>query len=813
MEFTQQAQDPGGDGLHSGIIPQIVLSPLGADLGISVLSGSGVAQGLWRLTETGLFSFEGVTSRPEAYVSTVIGGRQYRLLSDDLDRLADAGDKISLYSGQTGHYGDLLHLVAAPVNGTPLVVAGAPDGSGLAVLRREPGGGLTQVSFTADSPDAYLAGPMALAAMHTVSGRMMVFTASHQEVGISAHEVTAQGGLIPRAAIGIDDGAEVFRPTLLEAVHLGGRDLLLAGSFDAGAISVLEVGESGALTLVDSMLDDRQTRFGGISVLQTLSHEGQVFVLAGGADDGLSLLQLLPNGQLVHLDTVGDRRDLGLNNPNAVALTVFGGALHVVATSEREAGLSLLSAPLLPGRQVVTGTEGADALRIGAAGGLLWDGGGSDTLTGGAGADLFVLVQDGAPDEITGFTPGQDRVDLSDWDGLYATMQLGLETLSDGARLTYGSEVLTLRTASGAEIGWREILETDILGLARIAPPEFLTTQTEGRDNLLGGDGNDTISGAGGGDVITGMEGDDRLSGEAGADILRGGPGRDTMIGGTGADSLYGGDGNDSLEGLSSIDLLFGEAGDDTISGGTGADTLYGGMGQDRLLGNTGVDLIYGGDGDDWISPGNGVDVVYGDGGHDTVIGRTGWDTLFGGEGNDSLFGSEGQDDLHGEAGDDMLSGGFGFDFLYGGDGHDDLFGNLGSDVIEGGSGNDSLYGATGNDTLRGGAGNDLIFGSQGLDVIEGGPGDDIIRGGSLVDTFIFRAGDGSDAILDFEAAHDILMLETGLIDGPATAQNVLDRHATLDDGRVTLDFGGGDMIEVTLYLGLGDLTDNIQFL
>src|SRR6056297_456730 len=813
MEFTQQTHDPGADGLHSGIMPNLVFSPLGADLGISVLGGMGLSQGIWRLTETGQFSFVGAQMRAEAYVASVIGGRQFRLLTEELDRLQVFGDKISLYSSQSGHYGDLVHLVATPVNGTAYMVAGAPDGSGLSVLRREPWGGVTPVSYTADSNEAYLAGPIALAAVQTVSGRNMVFAASQQEAGISAFEVTAAGALTRRASLGIEEGGVSFRPTLLETVTLEGRDFLLAGSFDAGAISVLEVTGGGALTLLDSTLDDRQTRFGGISVLQTLSHEGQVYVLAGGADDGLSLLQLLPNGQLIHLDTVTDNRTLGLNNPNAVAMTVFGGALHVVATSEREAGLSLLTAPLVPGRQVVTGTGGADALAIGPNGGLIWDGGGADTLFGGAGADLFVLVQDGAPDEIRGFVPGQDRVDLSDWSGLYATMQLGLETLNDGARITYGTEVLTLRTASGDAIGWRELLQTDMLGIIRIAPPEFLTTQTEGPDSLLGGDGNDTIYGAGGGDVITGMAGDDWLFGEAGADILRGGPGHDRMVGGTGADSLYCGDGDDSLEGLSSIDLLFGEAGNDTISGGTGADTLYGGAGNDRLLGNTGVDLIYGGDGDDWISPGNGVDVVYGGGGNDTVIGRTGWDTLFGGDGDDSLLGSEGQDDLHGEAGNDTLSGGFGFDFLYGGDGDDNLFGNLGSDVLEGGSGNDSLYGATGNDTLRGGPGDDVIFGSQGLDVIEGGPGNDTIRGGSLQDEFIFRRGDDRDVILDFEAAHDILMLDAGLVDGPATAQTVLERYATYDEGRVTLDFGEGDVIEVTLYLGLGDLTDNIQFL
>ncbi len=294
-------------------------------------------------------------------------------------------------------------------------------------------------------------------------------------------------------------------------------------------------------------------------------------------------------------------------------------------------------------------------------------------------------------------------------------------------------------------------------------------------ENAITGSGNDTVTGNGASNNIELSAGNDSAQGNAGHDTIDGGSGHDTLRGGTGGDNLLGGVGNDSLFGDSSVDELHGGTGKDTMAGGTGADTLHGDAGDDRLFGNTGVDLIYGGDGGDWISSGNGVDVVYGEDGDDYIIGRTGWDTLYGGDGDDSLLGSEGQDDLYG------------------------------------GNGNDYLSGATGSDYISGGAGNDTIYSSQGHDTIDAGTGNDEIYGGSLIDTFIFAAGHGHDTIGDFEGRHDILELSSALVGSATTGQQVLNTYGTVTDTNVFLDFGGGNTIDITIYLGLDTITDNIQ--
>jgi hypothetical protein len=106
--------------------------------------------------------------------------------------------------------------------------------------------------------------------------------------------------------------------------------------------------------------------------------------------------------------------------------------------------------------------------------------------------------------------------------------------------------------------------------------------------------------------------------------------------------------------------------------------------------------------------------------------------TLIGGNGIDALFGGNGND---------YLNGGNNADILFGGNGADVIFGGAGSDLLSGDNGNDMLYGQSGNDILLGGNGNDFLA---------GGTGNDLLSGGNGADTFLFRQGDGSDAILDF---------------------------------------------------------------
>ena len=148
------------------------------------------------------------------------------------------------------------------------------------------------------------------------------------------------------------------------------------------------------------------------------------------------------------------------------------------------------------------------------------------------------------------------------------------------------------------------------------------------------------------------------------------------------------------------------------------------------------------------------------------------------------------QQTITGGNGTDLLFGGNGSDYINGGSGSDILFGGNGADIVYGGAGSDILSGDNGNDTLYGQSGSDILFGGSGNDFLSGGTGNDLLSGGNGADTFLFRQGDGSDAILDYRSSQgDRIQIDMNGInnfdDLLATAQQ--------QNGGVLFAFANGD--------------------
>ncbi len=280
-----------------------------------------------------------------------------------------------------------------------------------------------------------------------------------------------------------------------------------------------------------------------------------------------------------------------------------------------------------------------------------------------------------------------------------------------------------------------------------------------GNDTFNAGAGNDTVFGDGGEDDIAGGTGDDRIYGGANNDVIDGGWGDDRLSGGAGIDWLYGGSGSDRLRGGGGDDRLYGL--------GTGIHQFGD---SDRLLGGAGNDLLYGSDGNEYLSGGSGDDALYANNGNDRLRGDGGSDRLYGGEGDDRLYGGDGVDYLYGQDNNDML---------YGNGGGDRLYGEAGNDTLNGGNGGDRLWGGEGNDTLSGGNGRDRLYGDA---------GDDILTGGADRDMFIFKDGDGNDAITDFVLGEDLIRFEH-------TALNFDALDISYAAGNALIDYGTGTIV------------------
>ncbi|RVV97603.1 hypothetical protein EKE94_13820 [Mesobaculum littorinae] len=674
---------------------------------------------------------------------------------------------------------------------------------------------------------------------------------AHGDGGVSAHAIDADtGDLTARGTMGLAEGLGLLSvPVAMEVAEVAGRRYVVvataAGEQGAGgALSVMELTAAGDLRPVDHVLDTLDTRFGQVQDMELIQHRGRAYVVVAGGDDGISLFTILPDGRLVHLDTIEDASGLGLSSISAMTAVMGDDAIEILLASHDRSGLTQFSVDLDDqgvtrwasggtlsggtGDDLLAGGRGDTTIRGGAGQDLLLDGGGRDRLIGGSDADVFLLEADGATDVIADFEPGRDRIDLTLYPMLYSAAQIAITPTARGARLVIRGEVTDIRSVDGRTLAVEQVLDALDWGTGRVplvlADPSQDTSGDDvmrgdggddalfgdggndlldgmaGDDELDGGDGRDTLRGGDGDDTLRGGEGNDRLQGQDGHDLVYGGAGDDTLLGGGHRDTLRGGLGDDHIEGRNGFDSLLGEAGDDTLLGGANADTLDGGAGADRLLGEVGHDLLLGLDGNDYLNGGadhdtlrggTGADtlegganrdVLSGDEGNDVLNGQNGFDRLDGGAGNDTLIGEANADTLLGDAGNDRLDGGDGFDRLDGGTGDDLLLGGTNADTLEGGDGNDRLDGQAGHDVLNGGAGVDRLM---------GGVDNDTLRGGSEADTLL---GGANRDVLFGEAGHDRLFGQNGFdrLDG-GIGNDTLVGEANAD---TLLGGGGNDVLD-----------------
>jgi Ca2+-binding RTX toxin-like protein len=379
---------------------------------------------------------------------------------------------------------------------------------------------------------ADIAGVSGLRALATASAGGTAFAVVADAGGsISAYRVTAAGFTLTDRA-GAVDGLSLSAVSHIASLRVGSETYLLVAAAGTSSLSVLRLDADGRLTLTDHVIDALGSRFQSVAALAVATSGDRIYVVAGGADDGVSAFLLLPGGRLHHLGAFEDTTAASLQNVTGLAAFVQGGTLVVVASGEGEVGLTRLTLDLAddgPTRiagnagsasgggaldDILIGGAGADTLSGGAGDDLLIDGAGSDVLTGGSGADVFVFDLDGATDRITDFDAGRDRIDLSRVPMLYDLSEVLIVPTSTGAELQYRGEVLLLHSDTGGSLNGAAVRPALTVTIDRppVLPAEPIPT--DGPDTLIGGEGDDWLFGLGGDDLIDGGAGDDVLWGD-----------------------------------------------------------------------------------------------------------------------------------------------------------------------------------------------------------------------------------------------------------------------------------------------------------
>lgn len=474
------------------------------------------------LTATGLAGVTGFTSHGTARVAVTVGGVSGSLATDlVVSAKMAAGVGLTGFLGAVPTAANAVEVMAVSSGGVDYLIATRPAGTGIEVFRIGADQGLTRVSGVADTADTAVAGVSALA-FGQLGGVPVVFAGSAAEDGVTAFALDAAGGLVPVATAGAAQGVPMQGVSCLTTIESGGQSWLVAAASGSSSLTVFSLGADGKMVAVDHVVDDLATRFAGVVAVDAVAVGGRVFVVAAGADDGISLLTLLPDGKLLHLASLADSVTTGLANIADLRLSLVGGVMQVMVLSGAEAGVTQLSVDLrMLGAVGGAGTAGDDlliaplsggALAGGAGRDILLDGAGQDTLGGGVGADVFVLTADGQRDVIADFDIAQDRIDLTRWSFFRNAGQLTVTPTATGAVLRFGDEEVELRSANGRTLTEAALRALDYGAMTRLQPQTPVTeAEPDPPTVLAGGAAGDTLTGSDAAEVLSGMAGNDLL--------------------------------------------------------------------------------------------------------------------------------------------------------------------------------------------------------------------------------------------------------------------------------------------------------------
>ena len=319
----------------------------------------------------------------------------------------------------------------------------------------------------------------------------------------------SQDGAARSDRLDASDGLAISMPTAVDVVHFAGVDYAIVAASGSSSVSVLAL-ENGTMTLRDQVVDDLNTRFDGVGILETTQVDGRVFIAVSGADSGLTVFTLLPGGRLMSVATLEDQLGAPLDDITAIEFVERDGTLDILVAGEGWDGLSVISVETDVGQTLAdTQPDGQDdllqagsgggALEGGAGDDILVDGAGADVLFGGAGADHFVFYDDGGTtDTIRDFEVGTDQINLSFLGRAYDMSALEFSSIDGGIEIGFQNETLRVFSATGEDIEVSDLTYEMLFDVTHVstAPLPVRPQEVagdEGQNYLVGGAGDDRL--------------------------------------------------------------------------------------------------------------------------------------------------------------------------------------------------------------------------------------------------------------------------------------------------------------------------------
>ena len=305
----------------------------------------------------------------------------------------------------------------------------------------------------------------------SIGSRTFAFAASAQGNRVDAFSIDSKG-LTLMGGVGAANTVGISAPREVEAVTTSAGRFLIVSGGESSSLSVFRIDSAGGVTLTDHVVDSTSTRFESVTAMTTVEMGGRAYVIAGGGDDGISVMTLDAQGRLILLGSIEDTHKSALANVSAIEAKVVGGKIVIFVASATDNGISQLEyAPGAVGSSVVgTGRvwgTGRDDILIGTGTSSHVMGGAGDdvliartgkvVLTGGAGSDVFVPGYGTTSVTISDFEPGRDVLDFSELAFIRSLAQLRIVSTSTGAYLMAGPIQIEILTASGTPISSERI--------------------------------------------------------------------------------------------------------------------------------------------------------------------------------------------------------------------------------------------------------------------------------------------------------------------------------------------------------------------
>ncbi len=417
----------------------------------------------FRLGESGTFDKPVLTTIPNNGLAFPIS--DFAMVEADTPRLLVAGTeqaKVAVYTtGSDGRLSQqatinldskaLTEMESFTINAKTYLAAGARDEAGLRISEWSDAGTL-KTQYTLVDTDKSALGNVTDMAMITRATDHFLIVGSNEDEAISSFRMGAGGAPQLIDTIGINEGLWIDGLDSLAAVQAHGTDFVAVAATNSSSITLVRMNAVGVLYPEDHLIDTLETRFSRVDAITGFDVGDRGFLVAGGADDGLSLLEILPDRSLFAHDPLINSAGGALTNIAALATATVGAELQVVAAGQPGLTLATLDQDSLHSS---VGGDGSDRLIGGAQDDLLWGNAGNDVLSGGNGkdilaggvgrdeltgggdADVFIFSDEAAQDVVTDFELGLDRLDLSRWGRIYDVSALDIRERSDGAEVHY----------------------------------------------------------------------------------------------------------------------------------------------------------------------------------------------------------------------------------------------------------------------------------------------------------------------------------------------------------------------------------------